>query len=918
MKAMTSERICKAAGLVLFQLFFIAAGSLTAFGAESQLINIREGLYADHSRIVMDCKGAMPTRIGPARSDFFSVAFEDLTVVADIDKISRRLRGSVHKIFYQKDNGSGMVRLYFKKQGARVKAFVLKSDDGAEKGYRIVMDVFPEYPASTVKETPSSKPALKTAASAAPLTAAAGPPAPAASPSPEMAPAQPLTAAESEAAEKKTAAPTLPSEAKPAESSAAGDRVEAGSPEEPAETTGWTYAGEVRANFQTVDGDKESAKSDEYRDISQPVSGGFTVKAEKDRRHFIRGKATHIGRDDQFVGGEGGSYGKYEVDVSYDKSIHRYAYDAKTLYSGVGSGVMSLDDALQANVQAAPNPVETANRLNGFLSAASSGDPDVTRDKLKLGLNVFALDPFSFKVEFGHEKKEGTRPYAGNFLSTQMVELFEPIDYDTLEMKVSGEYASAPVYLNLSYQYSQFTNNIDTLTFDNPLVATDGLFQPSSGQMDLAPDNQYHNLSLTGAYTKLPGNSQISANAALGVMLQDDALVPFTTNTALASPALPVESADAEVHTQLYSLRLTSNPLPWLRIKGHARHYDYDNQTDEINFTNGYVETDAFVTGIAVTNLPSSYSKTRAGLDLGFDIGQRTGLGLGYQYESTNRENREVEEQDDHTFKASADNRALTWLDIRASYERTERDIGDYNFDVYRLSGDDLEQLPQLRKYDQADLTRDRIRLQTTFFPSEPLSFGASAAYGKDDFKDSPYGLLEDSHLLLSFDTTYAAADRVSVNLFYSYEQYENTQRGNDGTVDWSAEGEDQIHTAGARLNLVLVPDRMDLDLTYSYSDVDGNIAFTSPTISLADFTAVDDTKIHAFDSKLKYHFTKHFSLSLGYIWEKFDYDDFSTEGFSLVPTDTAGNYQGALLSGTLPKDYDVHIVYTQLVFRYY
>jgi hypothetical protein len=35
------------------------------------------------------------------------------------------------------------------------------------------------------------------------------------------------------------------------------------------------------------------------------------------------------------------------------------------------------------------------------------------------------------------------------------------------------------------------------------------------------------------------------------------------------------------------------------------------------------------------------------------------------------------------------------------------------------------------------------------------------------------------------------------------------------------------------------------------------------------------------------------------------------------VPTDAGGNYQDALLSGTLPQDYDAHVVYTQLTFRY-
>ena len=190
--------------------------------------------------------------------------------------------------------------------------------------------------------------------------------------------------------------------------------------------------------------------------------------------------------------------------------------------------------------------------------------------------------------------------------------------------------------------------------------------------------------------------------------------------------------------------------------------------------------------------------------------------------------------------------------------------------------------------------------------------------YGTDDYKDSPYGLQEDNHYSYSLDGSYAINDRATINLFYTYENYENTQRANDGTSDWTAQGEDQVNSIGGGLTLALIPERLDLSLTYAYSDVDGSVAFTSPAGDFADFTAVDDTQLHALDTKVKYHFSKNLIFSLGYLWEKFDYDDdLSKEGFSFVPTDAADNYQGALLSGALPEDYDVHIIYSQITFRY-
>ena len=929
MKNITFRNLSRTAGSALCQILLIAALSSYAVAAESKLKNIREGIYSDHSRIVLDCSGDPPQSIGKKHPDYLLVQFADLDLAANLERITQRLRGAVSRIDYQKRNGGGVIKLAYRTPSPRVKSFVLPSGNTGDKSYRIVLDVYPEN-SNAVKKTGSVTAAVAAAATApaavetATSNAAQGPAATSVAAASAGVAATPTTGTTPSVSADTTEEDVAEQESPPGEVAAASeDEVEAEADNteesEDEEQPELVYSAEATLNLRAADGEDDSAKFEEYRDISQAVSGDLAVVAVKGQRYHIRGNAIGIGQDDMYAEVEGGDYSGYDVHLSYDNLIHRYGFDARTLYSGVGSGSMTLDDTIQSSVQGAATSADQANLLSGLVStSAAIGDPEVTRDTLKLGLNVFALDPFNIKLELTNEKREGTRPYAGAFSSTQMVELFDPVDYDTLGMKISGEYAQGPAYVNVSYQFSQFTNNTDTLTFDNPLIATDALGEPSTGRIDLAPDNQAHHLSVSGAYTRLPWNSQITANATWGVMTQDDDLVPFTSNTALTAPALPVDSVDAKVQTALYGLRLTSKPLSFMRVKGHFRYYDYDNQTDIINFSGGYIETDALPVATPITNLPTSFTKTRAGLDLGFDVYDRTRLGVGYKYEKTDRENREVDEQDDNIYKVSVDNSTLDWLDFRASYERTDREIGTYDFDVYLKSGDDLEQLPQLRKYDQADLVRDRLQLQATFYPLEALSITGSVMYGTDDYEDSPYGLLEDNHYSYSLDGDYAINERATIHLFYTIENYENTQRANDGTSDWTAEGEDQVNTIGAGLTVDLIPDRLDLALKYAYSDVDGSVAFSSPAGDFADFTAVDDTQLHALDTKVRYHFSNNLTLSLGYLWEKFDYDDdLSKEGFDFVPTDASGNYQGALLSGAFPEDYDVHIIYSQITFRY-
>ncbi|MEJ2157517.1 MAG: MtrB/PioB family decaheme-associated outer membrane protein [Desulfobacteraceae bacterium] len=904
------------AGLILCLLIDTVALATGAYAAETTLLNVREGLHAGYSRLVFDCRGDLPGDVGSVQGNTLSIHFSSLKVAADLKKISRRLRGEVRQIDLQQTETSSDLQLLLSVPQVRVKSFVLRSDAAPQEKYRLVIDF---YMQSVTGQKEKKKIAVAPEPTRSAVTPAAAPKiASQLSSEKRQEPAASSNDGQMDEAAKSASLPAAMA-ASPGDGEAAKAPPEVEKNEKFASTgdTHWDYSGEASLSLRAADGEDESSTFETYRDISQPAAGSLAFEAVRNRRFHFSGGAAGIGQDDTAADFKIGYYDQYDLDFSYNRLIHRYAYDASTLYSGIGSGTITLDDTLQTNVQNAPTQVDVANLLNSAMSGAATGDPDVLREKFKLGYNLFALDPFTLKIQVGHETRKGTRPFAGAFNSLQMVEIFEPIDYETTDMKISGEYAGRHLLLNAVYHYSQFTNNIDTLTFDNPLRATDAAFGPSTGRIDLAPDNQYHNLGFTGAVTKLPWNSQITANIAFSWMLQDDTLVPFTTNSAVAAPALPQDSADAKVNTSLYHLRITSHPWSPMRIKAHLRYYNYDNQTGRIDFTGGYVETDEFLTGTAVHNLPSSYTKTRAGLDLGFDLPAQSTLGLSYAFKRTDRENREVDQQDDNILKASLDNKRLDWLTLRASVEHTDRSIGEYTYDVYRRSGDDLNELPQIRKYDQADMTRNRYQFQATAYPKETLALTGTLTFGQDDFKDSPYGLLEDNHLIASFDADYAINERATVNLFYSFETYDNSQRGNSAGSDWTADGEDRVNTYGGGVTLALMPKRLDFDLAYSYSEADGNISFSSASGSFADFSAVDDTRMHALNTKLRYHFSEKLTLSLGYLWEKFDYDDYNVDGFSSVPTDAGGNYQGALLSGTLPQDYDAHIIYTQLTFRF-
>jgi hypothetical protein len=213
------------------------------------------------------------------------------------------------------------------------------------------------------------------------------------------------------------------------------------------------------------------------------------------------------------------------------------------------------------------------------------------------------------------------------------------------------------------------------------------------------------------------------------------------------------------------------------------------------------------------------------------------------------------------------------------------------------------------------------FQFQTTLYPASSLAVNGTINYNEDDFENSKYGLLGSRYYSGSIDLDYALLDRVNIHAFYMREEYEYMQmaRGTVGavTADWLSDGKDVIDTFGGSINASLIEEKLDFDLSYTYSSVDGNINFLTPAAATADFPVVDESDFQMLKADLKYNLWKGLSVTLGYLWEKFDFDDFQNQGFTNIPTDLSDLYQGALLMGNLNKSYEGNVIYLKLSYRF-
>jgi MtrB/PioB family decaheme-associated outer membrane protein len=913
--------------IIAFSLSITVLSSIGIGAQITKLNNIRFGQHNGYTRLVLDSEGARPLEIGPATAESLKITYNQLELERSVAAKFRGMNGTVDSISHHREGDHSVITVTFGRTNTAVKSFFMQGESSGG-GYRLILDLYP--PESPLTGPGSLVPiAVAGTESAASAAASASKQTPARV---QTAPSAPSAGSEkqpSTAADVKTAA-----SARQAAGSAA-ENQEA----EPGESIWHKFSGEISVIGRLRNDD---AKSDslylQYRDVNS-ITGDYDIKYVEPDQYYFQTDGKNLGQDDVNLNFRGGRFGILKGSITYDEIPHRFAFDVKTLYSGVGSDTLTLNNTLQTTLQGlAGDPAAQADALKDAYGSADTGDPEIKRKKLSGDIDFVALDPFSFRAEFSREKQDGSRPFFGSFSLDNTVELFEPIDNETWAIKLIAEYAKKAYLLNTTYFYQHFTNNEDTLTFDNPFRVNDTVGGPARGQIDLAPDNHYQNLSMSGSYNELPLRSRLAASIAWGWMRQGDDLPAFTTNTALVAPInysdranLPEGEADVKVDTTLFDAMLTSRPMDFMHLNAKFRYYNYDNKTDKIYFPNGYVETDSFaetpLLGYPISTLPSSYEKTKADLNLGFDVWTRTRLNLDYSYNRTDRDNREVDKQTSNIFGGSIDSGPVDWGDLKLSYKRTETDIDNYDYNEYLKSGQDLQQLPGLRKYTQADVNIDRIQLMANVYPIDPLVFSSSFVYGKHNYDNSSFGLTEADYYSYSIDGDYTLTDKLQLNAFYIYEKYKNKQKAQgefdedgDGITTltvWKAEGTDDVHTFGGGLTWTIMPERLDFKLKYSYSKVDGKIDFSVPSGTVTSFDEVGDSTLQTLDAKLKYNIWGGYYITFGYIWEKFDYDDYNKDGFTNVPTDASGNFNGAILADSLWDDYAAQILYLKLSYNF-
>lgn len=351
----------------------------------------------------------------------------------------------------------------------------------------------------------------------------------------------------------------------------------------------------------------DSAKFGEYNGLNKKGGYGildFDVRGggygtDDPTRWRITG--TNLGLDTRNVQGEYGRQGSFRVYGEYDELVRNRSDTYMTPYTQVGGSTFLLPgnwivprvpqvSSSAGNFRGLDPVAGTANSLvNGVSTPPTAAqlaavnrtiatdipqfyekDISTERKRSDAGFLYNITSRWDVRASFSHEDKSGAKLM--NFLSlasgTSAVTLPDPIDQTHDQYNASLNYSGEKGFFQAGYYGSIFKNNINSVTWQNP-------FDPAkSSTFGSAPDNQFHQLLMTGGYKFSPA-TKLVVNGSYGRATQNEAFIqgpelPF---------GLPGGSLNGKVETTTFNMKLTSRLSKDLNVWAGYKYDDRDNKT---------------------------------------------------------------------------------------------------------------------------------------------------------------------------------------------------------------------------------------------------------------------------------------------------------------------------------------------------
>jgi len=595
----------------------------------------------------------------------------------------------------------------------------------------------------------------------------------------------------------------------------------------------------VRFAFGTVDGRPDlpfqpplsTSQFNEYRDIRD----GFYVRrfnVEFDNvlhsKNYTSFQTQNSLYRDQSYLATFGNLGKFKLQFRYDEIPHIYSNTTVTLFTEPTAGFFAYPTLIRQQLQAA---VPAGTSLQSIIQTqvvpnSAFITPQILRRAGTLSFAYNVTSHWGVHASFFRESQRGSRPIGTIMNSSPSAsatsgygeELPEPIDYYNNWVRGGADYGRHSLVLQADYIGSYFQNNITSMTWDNPFRLTnETITTPLTGRMALYPDNHANYLAFA-AGTDVAKYLHVTASISPGWAKQDQAFLPYTTNTAINTCGTGTQACDslavlpeANLRGELQTLAMnyTVSTVTWrnLGFKANYRQYDYNDNTPVATFTP--VQGDAAApTTPGVSNTPYTFNRKDLELDGMWFFGKKSSAKVGYEGEWMDRTNRDAAHSLENSVFAAADWVPRKDLLVRASYRHSDRNPDSYQDDeaVDPTTGADVTCTNTTdvsftsdqrchRRFDEAARLRNRGSAMVQYSPFDRLTLSAYGDTTQDNYDrpggtNSPtalnfltgsaettnpyylYGLQKDISTDYGFDGDYALTTDITVFAEFSRESY--------------------------------------------------------------------------------------------------------------------------------------------------
>jgi hypothetical protein len=702
------------------------------------------------------------------------------------------------------------------------------------------------------------------------------------------------------------------------------------------------------------------AKFDEYRQADPNnyiVPGLQLLLGSKKEDFYMSFDSQKPGYSDQNYRLRFGRYGLVDIEAEWDQFPHLFSEGiAKTPYSRNG-GTFTLPS--RATAFNTTNDCTTSPICQWLGDNAKPIDLGLLYGIGRFKIKYTPVPGWTFSGSYWSQHVNGDRAFGvlNGFSSSTMniSELAEPIDYQTHNIELGGEYAGNGWSVGLKYNASLFHNDISTLIWDNPVHATlapagtgpcqdSATYTPSTGtgpcrgRLDLYPSNQAHTITLTGA-ANLPLKTRFMGTVSYGWRLQDDSFLPFTINSCYTPgggvnpnpatgsckdanftmlPTINHHSLNADVHPLMVNATLVNNSLmDHLHLKAYYRLYDLNYNSNSITLPQGFVGNDrGALTGAGEEKEPTAYSKNTVGMDAGYDFTRWLTGKFDYTYDRMHRNYFETVNSNEFTFGPTVDVKPNSSILLRVNYRHSWRDS-----DGSQNGGNNTSQMIFLAKR-----ARDKTSLFADVSPLDNLSFHGGLEFIGDNYPDSRFGVQNSFDYSPSVGFLYSPLEWLKLFGDYNWDR-NNWNLVMNNSTGVTARGHDTVNTFSLGSDMDLIKNVLGFRIQYSFSQAFSQIRNHGGIGPAAtDFPPLSSTW-HELLAMTQYQIHKNVALKVGYYFNMLRSKDYGVDimkdwmGNVIDPGENAnqlGGQQRSIFLGDRTKgNYTAHIGFIALKFSF-